>query len=135
MARIQLAAGAKSVHSLHYEPVVLESEKDLGKLDDAPWEALKVRVVSAHLMGGCTMGKDPAKSVVDPHFRFHGLDNLFVVDGSVFPTALGVNPQLTIMALATRLAYSLLGKPAPHDEPEPDGYARPLITRPHALTA
>jgi choline dehydrogenase-like flavoprotein len=53
----------------------------------------------------------------------------------VIPTSLGVNPQLTIMALATRLAYGLLGKPAPHDEPEPEAYARPRITRPHALTA
>jgi choline dehydrogenase-like flavoprotein len=100
MARIQFAAGARKVVSLHYEPVVLESEKELDRLDAAPYEKLKVRVVSAHLMGGCTAGKDPAKSVVDPHFRYHTLDNLFVVDGSVFPTALGVNPQLTIFGLA-----------------------------------
>jgi hypothetical protein len=39
------------------------------------------------------------------------------------------------MALATRLAYQLLGKPAPDDEPEPEAYARPRITQPHALTA
>ena len=84
----------------HFEPVVLESEKDLSKLDQAPWEKLKVRVVSAHLMGGCAMGKDPAKSVLDPHLRFHTLDNLFVVDGSAFPTSLGVNPQLTIFGLS-----------------------------------
>ncbi len=100
MARIQFAAGAKKVVSLHTEPIVLESEKDLAKLDEAPYERLKLRVVSAHLMGGCAMGKDPAKSVVDPSLRFHGLDNLFVVDGSVFPTSLGVNPQLTIFGLA-----------------------------------
>jgi hypothetical protein len=46
-----------------------------------------------------------------------------------------VNPQITIMALSTRLAYSLLGKPAPREEPEPEAYARPRITRAHALTA
>ena len=100
MARIQFAAGAKQVISLHHEPVVLESEKDLAKLDAAPYEKLKLRVVSAHPMGGCALGKDPAKSVVDPSLRFHGLDNLFVVDGSTFPTSLGVNPQLTIFGLA-----------------------------------
>jgi choline dehydrogenase-like flavoprotein len=100
MARLQLAAGARKVRSLHFESVELTSEKDLDKLDAAPWEKVMVRVLSAHLMGGCAMGKDPSKSVVDPHFRFHGLDNLFVVDGSVFPTALGVNPQLTIFGLA-----------------------------------
>ncbi|MBK7858113.1 MAG: GMC family oxidoreductase [Archangiaceae bacterium] len=100
MARLQFAAGAKRVHSLHQTPLTLESEADLGKLDQAEWEKIKVRVVSAHLMGGCAMGKDASKSVVDPQLRFHGLDNLFVVDGSVFPTSLGVNPQLTIFGLA-----------------------------------
>lgn len=100
MARLQFAAGAKKVLSLHLDPVELNGEKDLALLDAAPFEKLKMRVVSAHLMGGCAAGKDPSKSVVDPHFRFHGLDNLFVVDGSVFPTSLGVNPQLTIFGLA-----------------------------------
>jgi choline dehydrogenase-like flavoprotein len=100
MARIQLAAGAKRVVSLHYDPVVLEREADLSKLDAAPYEPLRVRVVTAHQMGGCPMGKDAAKSVVDPSLKFHGMDNLFVVDGSVLPTSLGVNPQLTIFGLA-----------------------------------
>jgi choline dehydrogenase-like flavoprotein len=51
-------------------------------------------------MGGCAMGKDPNTSVVDPTCRYHSLDNLFVVDGSVLPTALGVNPQETIFGIA-----------------------------------
>jgi hypothetical protein len=46
-----------------------------------------------------------------------------------------VNPQITIMALATRLAYHLLGRDAPAEEPEPEAIARPRIDRPHALTA
>jgi choline dehydrogenase-like flavoprotein len=51
------------------------------------------------------------------------------------PSSLGVNPQITIMALATRLAYHLLGRRPPEDEPEPEAIAKPRITRPHALTA
>jgi choline dehydrogenase-like flavoprotein len=51
-------------------------------------------------MGGCAMGRDFRKSVVDSRLRYHHLDNLFVVDGSVFPTSLGVNPQETIYAIA-----------------------------------
>ena len=47
-----------------------------------------------------------------------------------FRRALGVNPQITIMTLATRLAYGLLGKPAPVDEPEPESIALPRIGRP-----
>lgn len=100
MARVQLQAGAKKVLSLHGPPVVVESERDLKRLEDAPWERIRVKVLTAHQMGGCSMGKDPARSVVDSRLRVHGMDNLFVVDGSVLPTALGVNPQGTIFGLA-----------------------------------
>ena len=100
MAKLQFAAGAKRVLSLHANPVVMEKVEDIGKLDDAPWEPVRVRVLTAHQMGGCGMGKDPFTSVVDPHLKFHTLDNLFVVDGSVLPTALGVNPQETIFGIA-----------------------------------
>ena len=100
MARVQFAAGAKKVMSLHYDPVVLESPNDLDRLDAATWEKIKPRVVTAHQMGGCAMGKDPTTSVVDSTLKLHGMDNLFVVDGSVFPTSLGVNPQESIMGLS-----------------------------------
>ena len=100
MARVQFAAGAKKVMSLHYDPVVMESPNDIDKLDAAAWEKIKVRVVTAHQMGGCQMGKDPNTSVVDSTLKFHGMDNLFVVDGSVFPTSLGVNPQESIMGIS-----------------------------------
>ena len=52
------------------------------------------------------MGTDASKSVVGPDLRHHRISNLFVVDGSVFPTSLGVNPQLSI--------YGLAGYAAPH---------------------
>lgn len=100
MAKIQFAAGARQVASLHFEPVVMRSEAEIGKLDRAPWEKLRVRVVTAHQMGGCAMGRDPERSVVDSRLRYHDLDNLFVVDGSVFPTSLGVNPQETIYGIS-----------------------------------
>jgi choline dehydrogenase-like flavoprotein len=99
MARIQFAAGARRVFSLHLDPVRLDGPEDLHRLDDALWQKLRLRLVSAHQMGGCAMGKDPSASVVDPTLRFHTMDNLFVVDGSVFPTSLGVNPQQTIYGL------------------------------------
>ncbi|MFO0598562.1 MAG: GMC family oxidoreductase [Myxococcaceae bacterium] len=100
MAKIQFAAGAKKVASLHLKPVIMNSESEIGKLDDAPWEPVSFRVLTAHQMGGCWMGKDARTSVVDPHLRFHTMDNLYVVDGSVLPTALGVNPQETIYGIA-----------------------------------
>lgn len=110
MARIQLAAGAERVLSLHDPPVELRSEADLPRLDAAPWEPMRVSLFSAHPMGGCGMGRDPASSVVDSTLRLHALDNLWVVDGSVFPTSLGVNPQLTIFALARWAADGIAGK-------------------------
>ncbi len=100
LARIQFAAGARQVISLHEQPVVLNSEKELSKLDSAPWEPVRLRIFSAHQMGGCPMGADPATSVVTPELQFRGVDNLFVADGSLFPTSLGVNPQQTIFGLA-----------------------------------
>ncbi len=57
-----------------------------------------------HELGGCRMGNDPAKSVVNAFCQSHDIPNLFVVDGSVFPSATEKNPTLTIMALAARTA-------------------------------
>ncbi|MFL5822891.1 MAG: GMC family oxidoreductase [Solirubrobacteraceae bacterium] len=61
----------------------------------------------AHLVGGCRMGADPDRSVVDSHHRVWGVPNLFIADGSVMPTQGSANPALTIMALSSRLAEQL----------------------------
>ncbi len=57
-----------------------------------------------HELGGCRMGSDPRRSIVNPDCRTHDVPNLYVVDGSVFPSAAEKNPTLTIMALAARTA-------------------------------
>ena len=77
-------------------------------------KALAARIVTAHVMGGCAMGPNPRYSVVDESARHHQLANLSVHDGSVFPTSLGANPQVSIYALAARSTTGLaaaLGKP------------------------
>lgn len=99
-ARIQFAAGAEQVSSPHSRPVVMRSEKDLPLLDDAPYGPLQLSILSAHQMGGCAMGGSPETSVVDSTLRYWDAENLFVVDGSVFPTALGVNPMESILGIA-----------------------------------
>lgn len=64
--------------------------------------------ISVHLMGGCAQGVNKANSVVNPDFSVHGMPRLHVVDGSLFPNAPGINPSLTIMALAHQAAERLL---------------------------
>jgi choline dehydrogenase-like flavoprotein len=100
-ARIQLAGGAKQVFSPQGRYV--RSEQDIENLlGSASYGPGQVAVGSAHVMGGCAMGKDERMSVVDSRsLRHHGFDNLFVIDGSVFPTSLTVNPQVSIYGMAS----------------------------------
>jgi choline dehydrogenase-like flavoprotein len=88
-----------------------------------------------HPLGTARAGAVAATSVVDPDLRVHRTDNVWVSDGSVVPSSLGVNPQITIMALAMRLAFHVLGKPAPVDEPQSEDWARPKVTAVHHATA
>jgi choline dehydrogenase-like flavoprotein len=71
---------------------------------------------TAHCCGTLVTGTDPATSVVDPHGRVHGFDNLYVADGSVLPRMGRVNPALTIYAWGLRLAAGLAGAPGVHAE-------------------
>ena len=64
----------------------------------------------AHLVGGCRMGSDPRKSVVDKFGRSHDIPNLFVCDGSILPTQGSANPGLTIQSLAARTADYLVAQ-------------------------
>jgi choline dehydrogenase-like flavoprotein len=101
LARVALAAGAEAIWTSHDPSVEVRSEKDIAKIDQAPWEPNRLLVFSAHVMGGCKVGDDPQKSVVrGGDLRHHTLTNLHVVDGSIFPTSLGVNPQETIYGIA-----------------------------------
>jgi choline dehydrogenase-like flavoprotein len=75
--------------------------------------AKDLRLFAFHPLGTARADADPARGVVDSDLQVHGIQGLHVADGSVVPSALGVNPQITIMALATRLAYHLLERPCP----------------------
>ncbi len=107
--KIQLAGGAKQAWSSH--PVYARTLEEVDRVvDSASYDPCRVGIFVAHVMGGCGMGKDPAKSVVDSRtLRHHELDNLFVVDGSVYPTSLTVNPQLSIYGLASWASQHVAG--------------------------
>ena len=110
MAKIALATGAHTIGTGHDPTLVIKSEADIKKIDDMPWAPCKVAVFSAHQMGGCLMSDDAKRGVVrSVDLRHHDIENLYVVDGSVFPTSLGVNPQLSIYGLA-RLAATRIAE-------------------------
>ena len=118
MAEIQFAAGASRVTPVHEETPGFASWHEARRgIEALQLKPLLCRVVSAHVMGGCAMGESPARGVVDSRGRHFQLENLTVCDGSLFPTSVGANPQLSIYGLAARsaslLAAELLGRPAP----------------------
>jgi choline dehydrogenase-like flavoprotein len=100
LSRIYLEAGAKRVMPSTFQFHEFTKESDLSKLDDYVKNPGYLSIGSGHPQGGNALSGDPGKGVVDPTFRVHGFENLFVCDASVFPTATTVNPQLTVMALA-----------------------------------
>ncbi len=105
LAEAQFASGARQVSTLHELPVVMDRKVDEAAIDAARWEVGSAPVFTAHQMGGCAMGDDPKASVVrSEDLRHHTIRNLHVVDGSVFPTSLGVNPQQSIYGLARLMA-------------------------------
>jgi choline dehydrogenase-like flavoprotein len=72
-----------------------------------------LKLMAFHPLGTARADARSTHGVVDGDLAVHGVEGLYVADGSVVPSSLGVNPQITIMALATRLAFRLLGRPVP----------------------
>ena len=103
-ARILFAAGVTGVRTLHTTGGELRDERDVAALAQRAWGPHALTMFSAHVNGTCRLGTDPRTSGVNAAGERHGVRGLFVADGSVLPTGLGVNPQATIMALATVVA-------------------------------
>jgi choline dehydrogenase-like flavoprotein len=88
--------------------------------------ARDLKLMAFHPLGTARADARPTHGVVDGGLQLHGGRGVHVADGSVVPSSLGVNPQMTIMALATRLAFGLLGRPVPTDHPR-EAAAQPRI--------
>jgi choline dehydrogenase-like flavoprotein len=109
-ARIFFAAGASRVHvPAAANPTVQGKEADRLEniIDEGLFRPGSVSVSAAHLQGGCGMGLSATDSVTDSYGRVHGVPWLFVADASLFPDSLEINPYLTIMALADRVAQHI----------------------------
>jgi gluconate 2-dehydrogenase alpha chain len=144
------------VASAHYAPIMEAMLRDAGAewafsvtsppttedVEAAKRHGLGIAPASYHILGTTRMGDDPATSVVDPHGRLWDVDNVVVADSSVFATAAGYNPTLTLCALAHRATALLAGAPLPPTKPyrrhrveeplavEPPGVGGPLAVEP-----
>ena len=108
LAEMWFDIGADHVITGHQSSLRLNSKKDIPKLVDAVEKDPEgLLISSAHPQGGNRMGEDANICVVDSNGKVHGFSNLYVCDSSIFPTALGVNPQITVMALATMFADNI----------------------------
>ncbi len=107
-ARVHIAAGAREVLTLHTDPLRLRPTEDLEafgrEVNRRGIRANRVGMFSAHQMSTAPMGARAGSSVADPDGRVWGVEGLVVADASAFPNASGVNPMLTVMALARRNA-------------------------------
>jgi len=109
LARMWFEIGADYVVTSHNDVPELRGVWDISRLEKAVRENPDgLRVGSAHPQGGNRIGDDPDKAVVNSDCLAFGFKNLYVCDASVFPTALGVNPQLTVMALGALTADKIL---------------------------
>jgi choline dehydrogenase-like flavoprotein len=101
------AAGAKTLYPFVLGAAPIESQRDFDAFRQARIRAADLVWTSYHPLGTCKMGRDPKTSVVGIDHEAHEVPGLFVVDGSTVSGPLGVNPQLTIMAMATRAAAKI----------------------------
>jgi len=123
LADLYWEAGAKRV----FLPV--SGVKEMHGRESRPLKGRTLRardltLMAFHPLGTARADARPDHGVVDEGLRVHGTDNVYVADASAIPSSLGVNPQITIATLATRLAFQLLGRDAPHDEPESETVPR-----------
>jgi choline dehydrogenase-like flavoprotein len=109
--RIHRAAGARRVGTLHTPPLIANAsdppaalEAEIRRRGVAP---NRLTIFSAHQMASCRIGLDHASSVANPDGRVWDVDGLYITDASAFPISSGVNPMLTVMALARRTAQRM----------------------------
>ena len=108
-ARIMFAAGARRVFFNSHRPLILNSPKEIeaGLTIDLVRQQ-RIQITSGHPMGGCALGGNPKRDVVDSWGRSWDVDGLYIADSSIFPTSLGVNPCYTVYALGRHIAQGIV---------------------------
>ena len=113
LCRLHQAAGAEEVFTAHQRELRWRRGDDfdafLSSVEGASYAPNDVACFTAHQMGSCRMGSDPASSVADGRGELHDVRGVWIGDASAFPTAPGVNPMVSIMSLAHRTAEEIAG--------------------------
>jgi len=102
--KIFLSAGSHEIWPMIRKCPPIKNWRDYEKFLKMDFPPHDYILSAFHPLGTCRMGICPSKSVVDENHKVWDTENLYIVDGSVVPSSIGVNPQITIMALATRAA-------------------------------
>jgi len=111
MSEIQFAAGAVKVFPIHRGSQEYSSWNDAkAAIKNFPMKKLYAQLASAHVMGGCAMGENQKQSVVNSNGKHHHINNLYVIDGSIFPTSIGANPMESIATFSQKLSADLAKK-------------------------
>jgi len=108
LSELYFVAGAKKVLLPFFQLQEINSIDEIKKIYEYPIKKSEIELYTVHAFGTTRMCADPKRGVVDQFGKVHDTDRLFVVDGGIIPTSLGVNPQETIMALATRTGQYIL---------------------------
>jgi len=113
VAQIHHAAGAERIITLHTNQIAWDRESGVSidkfckDIIAAPTAPNRLPLFSAHQMGTCRMGRERMNSVCDENGAVYGVKGLYVADASLFPSSSGVNPMITVMALAKCVASGL----------------------------
>ncbi|MDP6943233.1 MAG: GMC family oxidoreductase [Myxococcota bacterium] len=108
MAELWFEMGAEAVALPFIDAPIVDTMDDLRAIDLDRIRRRDLELFTVHLMGTARMGARPDRSVIDLSGQLWDLPGCFVADASVFPSAIGVNPQVTIMAMATRIAGRMI---------------------------
>jgi choline dehydrogenase-like flavoprotein len=108
-ARIMFAAGGRRVFFNSPRPLIINSPDEIDTvLTESLVAERRIQITSGHPMGGCALGEDAKRDVVDSRGRSWDIDGLYVADSSILPTSLGVNPCYTVYALGRYIGSQMV---------------------------
>lgn len=109
LCELAFAAGAREVYPPIFGLPPIRSVAEARRLESTPLDARRIECIASHPLGSARMANEPRRGMVSPRGEVFGVSGLYVADGSVLPTSIGVNSQVPIMAMATKIAWGMVG--------------------------